>query len=81
MSYELRTGAELFARRPDQVATFIPTCSVSAKLNRDDDHILLESPGFQLVYIGSRATRDHDYRACESTCPPGNGGIQTRLLR
>lgn len=49
MSYELRTGAVLFARRPDHVATFYSNVLGLSEANRDDDHILLESPGFQLV--------------------------------
>jgi catechol 2,3-dioxygenase-like lactoylglutathione lyase family enzyme len=49
VSYELRTGAVLFARRPDQVATFYSNVLGLSEANRDDDHILLESPGFQLV--------------------------------
>ena len=49
MSYELRTGAVLFARGLDQVATFYAKVLGLSEANRDDDHILLESPGFQLV--------------------------------
>ena len=49
MSYESRTGAVLFARRVDQVAAFYSHVLGLREANRDDDHILLESPGFQLV--------------------------------
>ena len=49
MSYETRTGAVLFARRPDHVATFYSSVLGLSEATRDDDHILLESPGFQLV--------------------------------
>ena len=49
MSYESRTGAVLFARSLDQVATFYSKVLGLSEANRDDDHILLESSGFQLV--------------------------------
>jgi catechol 2,3-dioxygenase-like lactoylglutathione lyase family enzyme len=49
VSYESRTGAVLFARRLDQVAAFYSSVLGLTEANRDDDHILLESPGFQLV--------------------------------
>jgi predicted enzyme related to lactoylglutathione lyase len=49
VSYESRTGAVLFASGPDQVATFYSKVLGLGETNRDDDHILLESPGFQLV--------------------------------
>jgi catechol 2,3-dioxygenase-like lactoylglutathione lyase family enzyme len=49
MSYESRTGAVLFARSLDRVAVFYSVVLGLSEANRDDDHILLESPGFQLV--------------------------------
>ena len=49
MGYESRTGAVLFARGLDQVATFYSKVVGLVEVNRDDDHILLESAGFQLV--------------------------------
>jgi predicted enzyme related to lactoylglutathione lyase len=49
VSYESRTGAVLFASRLDQVAAFYAHVLGLREANRDDDHILLESPGFQLV--------------------------------
>jgi catechol 2,3-dioxygenase-like lactoylglutathione lyase family enzyme len=49
MSYDSRTGAVLFATRPDRVAAFYSGMLGLREANRDDDHILLESPGFQLV--------------------------------
>jgi catechol 2,3-dioxygenase-like lactoylglutathione lyase family enzyme len=52
VSYESRTGAVLFATRLDQVATFYANVLDLSEANRDDDHILLESPGFQLVVHG-----------------------------
>jgi catechol 2,3-dioxygenase-like lactoylglutathione lyase family enzyme len=42
-------GAVLFARRLDQIAAFYSNVLGLREANRDDDHILLESPGFQLV--------------------------------
>lgn len=49
MGYESRTGAVLFATNPDRVATFYSAVLGLAEASRDDDHILLESSGFQLV--------------------------------
>jgi catechol 2,3-dioxygenase-like lactoylglutathione lyase family enzyme len=49
MSYESRTGAVLFARNLDRVATFYSVMLGLSEASRADDHILLESPGFQLV--------------------------------
>lgn len=49
MSYESRTGAVLFANNLDRVATFYSVVLGLTEANRADDHILLESPGFQLV--------------------------------
>jgi catechol 2,3-dioxygenase-like lactoylglutathione lyase family enzyme len=49
MSYQSRTGAVLFARSLDLVATFYANVLGLSEASRDDDHILLESPGFQLV--------------------------------
>jgi catechol 2,3-dioxygenase-like lactoylglutathione lyase family enzyme len=47
--YASRTGAVLFANRVDRVAAFYSNVLGLREANRDDDHILLESPGFQLV--------------------------------
>ena len=49
MSYESRTGAVLFAKNLDRVATFYSVVLGLTEANRADDHIVLESPGFQLV--------------------------------
>jgi predicted enzyme related to lactoylglutathione lyase len=49
MSYQSRTGAVLFAEKPDRVASFYSAVLGLDQSHRDDDHILLESPGFQLV--------------------------------
>ena len=49
MSYESRTGAVLFAAGMDRVAAFYSSVLGLSESNRDGDHILLESPGFQLV--------------------------------
>ena len=43
------TGAVLFAKDLDQVATFYSVMLGLTEANRADDHIVLESPGFQLV--------------------------------
>ena len=48
-SYASRTGAVLFATQLDRVAGFYAAVLGLTEANRDDDHILLESPGFQLV--------------------------------
>jgi catechol 2,3-dioxygenase-like lactoylglutathione lyase family enzyme len=62
VSYESRTGAVLFASRLDQVAAFYSNVLGLREANRDDDHILLESPGFQLVVhrIPGRSTTTID---------------------
>jgi catechol 2,3-dioxygenase-like lactoylglutathione lyase family enzyme len=49
MRYESRTGAVLFAKNLDRVAAFYSVVLGLDEANRADDHILLESPGFQLV--------------------------------
>jgi len=49
MSYESRTGAVLFAKNLDRIATFYSVVLGLTETNRADDHILLESTGFQLV--------------------------------
>jgi catechol 2,3-dioxygenase-like lactoylglutathione lyase family enzyme len=49
MDYESRTGAVLFAKNLDRVAIFYSVVLGLSEANRADDHILLESPGFQLV--------------------------------
>ena len=49
MSYGSRTGGVLFANSLDRVAAFYSAVLGLTEANRDADHILLESPGFQLV--------------------------------
>ena len=49
VSYQSRTGAVLFATWLDNVASFYSNVLGLAEVHRDDDHILLESPSFQLV--------------------------------
>jgi catechol 2,3-dioxygenase-like lactoylglutathione lyase family enzyme len=49
VSDESRTGGVLFARQLDRVAAFYSTVLGLTEVHRDDDHILLESPAFQLV--------------------------------
>ncbi len=67
MSYESRTGAVLFASGLDQVATFYSKVLGLGEANRDDDHILLESPGFQLVV---HRMPDHSATAMQPAEPP-----------
>jgi len=67
VSYESRTGAVLFAKGLDRIAAFYSAVLGLTEANRDDDHILLESPGFQLVVHripGDRAT------TVDSSLPP-----------
>ena len=49
LSYESRTGAVLFAKSLDRVATFYSAVLGLVEANRDAEHIVLDSPGFQLV--------------------------------
>jgi catechol 2,3-dioxygenase-like lactoylglutathione lyase family enzyme len=49
MSYKSRTGAVIFAKSLDRVADFYSIVLGLTEANRDTDHIVLESPGFQLV--------------------------------
>jgi catechol 2,3-dioxygenase-like lactoylglutathione lyase family enzyme len=49
VSYESRTGAVLFATGLDRIATFYSRVLGLGEASRDDDHILLESPRFQLI--------------------------------
>jgi len=49
MNDESRTGAVLFAKNPDRVAAFYSAVLGLTEAARADDHIVLESPGFQLV--------------------------------
>jgi catechol 2,3-dioxygenase-like lactoylglutathione lyase family enzyme len=61
VSYQSRTGAVLFAKGLDRVATFYANVLGLAEVHRDGDHILLESPGFQLVVhriMGGRRSTD-----------------------
>ena len=67
VSYESRTGAVLFASGLDQVATFYSKVLGLGEANRDDDHILLESPGFQLVV---HRIPDHSATAIQPAEPP-----------
>ena len=66
MSYQSRTGAVLFANNLDRVATFYSAVLGLSEAGRDDDHILLESAGFQLVVHRIPGGRS----AGEITVPP-----------
>jgi catechol 2,3-dioxygenase-like lactoylglutathione lyase family enzyme len=75
--YESRTGAVLFAERVDRVAAFYAVVLGLAEAKRDDDHVLLESPGFQLVVhripegrAGSRAIAAPPVRRAEAAYKP-----------
>jgi catechol 2,3-dioxygenase-like lactoylglutathione lyase family enzyme len=76
MTYEARTGAVLFARTLDQVAAFYAGVLGLREANRDDDHILLESPGFQLVvhrippHAGRAETADPPARRTSAAFKP-----------
>jgi catechol-2,3-dioxygenase len=43
----------LFAKRLDEVAAFYSKVLELDEAGRDDNHILLKSPGFQMVCTGS----------------------------
>lgn len=49
MSAESRTGGVLFAQNLERVAAFYAAVLGLGEASRADDHIVLESPGFQLV--------------------------------
>jgi catechol-2,3-dioxygenase len=78
MSYDSRTGAVLFAAQLDRVAAFYSSVLGLSEANRDDDHILLESPGFQLVVHGGamdpeeKEWRFHGALVCDALDPDGN---------
>jgi catechol 2,3-dioxygenase-like lactoylglutathione lyase family enzyme len=67
MSYQSRTGAVLFANSLEQVATFYSVVLGLAEASRDNDHILLESPGFQLVVHRIPSERASDEMAVPPT--------------
>ena len=67
MSDESRTGVVLFATRLDRVATFYSRVLGLGEAHRDDDHILLESPAFQLVV---HRIPDHGATAIPPAEPP-----------
>jgi len=51
MSYESRAGAVLYAKDMDHVAAFYSAALGLETAGRDDEHVLLESPAFQLVVL------------------------------
>lgn len=55
MSYDSRAGAVLYARDLDRVAAFYSAVLGLEPAGRDDEHVVLESPGFQLVVLRSQA--------------------------
>ena len=62
VTYETRTGGVLFAASVDRVAAFYSSVLGLGETARADDHVLLESPAFQLVVhrIPGHAARDTD---------------------
>ena len=51
MSYESRAGAVLYAKDMDHVAAFYSGMLGLETAGRDEEHVLLESPAFQLVVL------------------------------
>ena len=51
MSYESRAGAVLYAKDMDRVAGFYAAVVGLETAGRDEEHVLLESRGFQLVVL------------------------------
>ncbi len=54
MSGDSRVGAVLYAQDLDRVAAFYSAVLGLETAGRDDEHVVLESPGFQLVVLRSR---------------------------
>jgi catechol 2,3-dioxygenase-like lactoylglutathione lyase family enzyme len=64
---ESRAGAVLYAKDVDRLASFYSTVLGLSEANRDHDHVVLESPGFQLVVLQI----PHEIaKAIEITVPP-----------
>jgi predicted enzyme related to lactoylglutathione lyase len=51
MSYTSRSGAVLYVKNLDRVAAFYAGVLELAEEGRDTDHVVLESPAFQLVVL------------------------------
>jgi len=66
MRYESRAGAVLFAKDLTRVAKFYSVVLGLAESNGADDHILLESAGFQLVVHG---IPDRESDGSDTTAP------------
>ncbi len=67
MGYESRTGGVLFAKDPDRVAAFYAVVLGLTDAHHDDDHVVLESTGFQLVV---HRIADGSDASIEITVPP-----------
>jgi catechol 2,3-dioxygenase-like lactoylglutathione lyase family enzyme len=67
MSYDSRAGAVLYAKDLDQVAAFYSVVLGLEAAARDDDHVLLESPSFQLVVL---RIPDHIASTLQIAVPP-----------
>jgi len=55
VTYDSRAGAVLYAQDKDRLAAFYSAVLGLEIAARDDEHVVLESPGFQLVVLRSRA--------------------------
>jgi catechol 2,3-dioxygenase-like lactoylglutathione lyase family enzyme len=51
VSDEARSGAVLYAKDVDRVVAFYSAVLELPAADRNDDHVVLESPGFQLVVL------------------------------
>ena len=67
MGYATRTGAVLFATGLRQVAAFYSSVLGLSEASHADDHIVLDSPGFQLVV---HRISDHTATAIQTAKPP-----------
>jgi predicted enzyme related to lactoylglutathione lyase len=76
VSYESRTGAVLFARRLDHIAAFYSKVLGLSEANRDADHILLDSPGFQLVVHRIPAHSDTPIHTAEPPTPNAKAALK-----
>jgi predicted enzyme related to lactoylglutathione lyase len=62
-----RAGAVLYAKDMDKVASFYAAVLSLTAVDRDDEHVLLESPAFQLVI---RAMPAHVAATIQIAAPP-----------
>lgn len=67
MSYDSRAGAVLYAKGMDQIAGFYAAVLGLEEAARDDEHVRLESPAFQLVVL---KIPDHIASTIQIAVPP-----------